>query len=143
MNTTMKIFNNIKIAGVLTILAFLAPSCDNFLEENPKDRIATSNYYSSEQDAMSAVNAIYAHLNSQSGDTFGGVYHSNFWIAIGLASDEMINNQPGAVDMEQLSNFTYTPDNGVIFDIWKQHYKAITLANIAIERIPGIDMNET
>lgn len=139
----MNILKNIKIAGVFTILAFLAPSCDNFLEENPKDRIATSNYYSSEQDAMSAVNAIYAHLNSQSGDTFGGVYHSNFWIAIGLASDEMINNQPGAVDMEQLSNFTYTPDNGVVFDIWKQHYKAITLANIAIARIPGIDMNET
>jgi starch-binding outer membrane protein, SusD/RagB family len=143
MITAMKIFNHIKIAGVLTILAFLAPSCKDFLEENPKDRIATSNYYSSEQDARSAVNAIYAHLNSQSGDTFGGVYHSNFWVTIGLASDEMLNNQPGAVDAEQLSNFTYSPDNGIIFDVWKQHYKAITLANIAIERIPAIDMDET
>lgn len=139
----MKIFNNIKIAGILTVLAFLAPSCKDFLEENPKDRIATSNYYSSEQDARSAVNAIYSHLNSQSGDTFGGVYHSNFWIAIGLASDEMFNNQPGAVDAEQLSNFTYSPDNGIIFDVWKQHYKAITLANIAIDRIPAIQMDET
>lgn len=139
----MKIFNNIKIAGVLTMLAFIAPSCKDFLEENPKDRIATSNYYSSEQDAISAVNAIYAHLNSQSGDTFGGVFHSNFWITIGLASDEMLNNQAGAVNEDQLSNFTYSPDNAVIFDVWKQHYKAISLANIAIERIPAINMNET
>src|ERR671915_212579 len=141
--TVMKIFNNIRFAGILTLLAFLAPSCKDFLEEIPKDRIATSNYYSSEQDAVAAVNAIYAHLNSQSGDTFGGVFHSNFWITIGLASDEMLNNQPGAVDAEQLSNFTYSPDNGIIFDVWKQHYKAISLANIAIERIPAIDMDET
>lgn len=139
----MKFFKNIQMPVLLTLLAFLVPSCKDFLEENPKDRVATSNYYSTEQDAISAVNAIYAHLNSQSGDTFGGVYHSNFWVAIGLASDEMINNQAGAVDMEALSNFTYTPDNSVIYDIWKQHYKAITLANIAIDRIPGIDMDVT
>lgn len=143
MNYTMKIFRHMKVAGMLTMLAFLAPSCKDFLEEDPKDRIATSNYYSSAQDAVSAVNAIYAHLNSQSGDTFGGVYHSNFWITIGLASDEMLNNQPGAVGAEQLSNFTHTPDNDIIFDVWKQHYKAITLANIAIDRIPSIDMDET
>lgn len=139
----MNILKKIKIAGIFTILAFVASSCQDFLEENPKDRIATSNYYSSRQDAISAVNAIYAHLNSQSGDTFGGVYHSNFWVTIGLASDEMLNNQPGAVDAEQLSNFTHSPENGIIFDVWKQHYKAITLANIAIDRIPAIDMDET
>ena len=61
---------------MFTLVALIAPGCQDFLEENPKDRVATSNYYKTEQDAISAVNAIYAHLNSQSGDTFGGVYHS-------------------------------------------------------------------
>lgn len=139
----MKLFSKyMKLAGLLTVLA-MAPSCKDFLEENPKDRIAISNYYVSEQDAVSAVNAIYAHLNSQSGDTFGGVYHSSFWITIGLSSDEMLNNQVGAVAAEQLSTFTYNPENDLVFDVWKQHYKAITLANIAIDRIPGINMDET
>ncbi|MBT1697591.1 RagB/SusD family nutrient uptake outer membrane protein [Fulvivirgaceae bacterium PWU4] len=139
----MKFLKHIKIAGMFTLVALLAPGCQDFLEENPKDRVATSNYYKTEQDAISAVNAIYAHLNSQSGDTFGGVYHSNFWITMGLASDEMNNNQAGAVNEEQLSNFAYSPQNGVVFDVWKQHYKAITLANIAIEKIPAIKMDET
>jgi hypothetical protein len=89
------------------------------------------------------VNAIYAHLNSQSFDTFGGVYHSSFWVAIGLASDEMLNNQAGQTSLDQLSTFTHGPDNGTVYDVWKQHYKAITLANIAIERIPPIVMDET
>lgn len=140
----MKIFRkHIKLVCLLTLMAFLFPSCKEFLEEDPQDRIATSNFYKTESDAISAVNAIYGHLNAQSGDTFGGVYHSNFWITVGLASDEMLNNQVGNTDADQLANFTYSPQNGIVTDVWKQHYKAITLANIAIARIPSIDMNET
>ena len=140
----MNILNkNIRIASLLALIAFIAPSCDDFLEEKPKDRIAVTNSYTTEQDAFSAVNAVYAHLNSQSFDTFGGVYHSSFWVAIGLASDEMANNQAGQAALDQLSTFTYGPDNATIYDVWKQHYKAITLANIAIARIPSIEMDET
>jgi tetratricopeptide (TPR) repeat protein len=134
---------NIRITILLVLLAFVAPSCDDFLEENPKDRISVSNSYTTEQDAFSAVNAIYAHLNSQSFDTFGGVYHSSFWVTVGLASDEMLNNQAGQASLDQLSSFTYSPENATIYDVWKQHYKAITLANVAIERIPPIAMDET
>ena len=137
------LIKNIRNAGLLTLLAFIAPSCDDFLEEKPKDRIAVTNSYTTEQDAFSAVNAVYAHLNSQSFDTFGGVYHSSFWVAIGLASDEMANNQAGQASLDQLSSFTYDPENGTLYDVWKQHYKAITLANIAIARIPLIEMDET
>jgi starch-binding outer membrane protein, SusD/RagB family len=140
----MNVFiKNIKITGLVTILAVLAPSCKDFLEENPKHLIATSNYYKTEQDALSAVNAIYGHLNSQSFDTFGGVYHSTFWVTMGLAADEMSNNQAAQPALDQLSTFTYGPDNAAIYDVWKQHYKAITLANIAIERLPPIIMDET
>jgi starch-binding outer membrane protein, SusD/RagB family len=140
----MKVFaKNIQNIGLLILLALIAPSCSDFLEEKPKDRTATENFYVTSQDALSAVNAIYAHLNSQSFDTFGGVYHSSFWVAIGLASDEMLNNQAGQVSLDQLSSFTYGPDNTTVYDVWKQHYKAVTLANIAIERIPPIEMDET
>jgi hypothetical protein len=137
------ISKHITITSLFFIMAFIMPSCKDFLEEDPKDRVSIDNYYKTQEDAISAVNAIYSHLNSQSGDTFGGVYHSSFWVTVGLASDEMLNNQAGEVNAGQLSDFTYTPDNGLVFDVWKQHYKAITLANIAIERIPGISMDET
>jgi len=80
----MTILNkNIKVASLLAMIAFIAPSCGDFLEEKPKDRIAVTNSYTTEQDAFSAVNAVYAHLNSQSFDTFGGVYHSSFWARLG------------------------------------------------------------
>jgi len=137
------ITHNIKLFAIFALMAVVLSSCHDFLEENPKDRTAISNYYKTAEDAVSAVNAIYAHLNAQNGDTYGGVYHSNFWIQVGLASDEMLNNQVGNVDADQLANFTYSPQNGIVYDVWKQHYKAISLANIAIARVPLIDMDAT
>ena len=140
----MKIFTiNKKIAGIMILLAWVSTSCDDFLTESPKDRTAVSNFYTTEANAVSAVNAIYAHLNSQSGDTFGGVYFGDFWVAQGLASDEMFNLQSGNPSADQLATFNYDPNNGALYDIWKQHYKAIYLANVAISRIPPIVMDET
>lgn len=118
-------------------------SCEDFLEESPQDRTTVTNFYTTEEAANSAVNAIYAHLNSQGGDSFGGVYHGGVWVAPGLASDELVNLQAGSPDQDQIATFTVTPENGMLYEIWKQHYKAISLANIAIARIPGIDMNVT
>lgn len=135
--------HKIKLPVLFLLMAFVLPSCKDFIEENPLDRTFVSNYYKTQADAFSAVNAVYAHLNAQSGDTFGGVYHSLFWVQVGLAADEMWNNQVGNVDADQLANFTYSPTNGIVYDTWKQHYKAITLANIAVEKIPLIDMDAT
>ncbi|WP_315824002.1 hypothetical protein [Paraflavitalea speifideaquila] len=116
-------------------------SCSKFLEEDPKNVVGITNYYKTEQDAISAVNSIYAYLNSISTGSTAGVYHSSFWITQGLSSDEMLNNQLAAPALDQLATFTYGPQNSTLQEIWVMHYKTITIANIAISRIPGITMN--
>ncbi len=116
-------------------------SCKKFLEENPKSNVTVSNFYKTEQDAIAAVNSIYAYLNSISTGSTAGVYHSSFWVTAGLASDEMQNNQLASPQYDQLSTFTHTPQNSALEEIWAMHYKTITIANIAINRIPGIEMN--
>lgn len=131
----------IKILPLLFGVVVSFSSCKKFLEENPKSNVTVANYYSTESDAISAVNSIYAYLNSTSTGSTAGVYHSTFWVAAGLASDEMINNQLGAPQFDQLGTFTHTPENSALFEIWMMHYKTIATANIAINRIPGIKMN--
>lgn len=120
-------------------------SCKKFLEEDPKNLVTVQNFYKTEADAIAAVNSIYAYLNSvdnfAAGGNTAGVYHSTFWLAVGLASDEMLNNQLGAANFDQLASFSYTSMNPSMEEIWGMHYKTITLANIAIARIPGISMN--
>lgn len=123
-------------------------ACSDFLEEAPKNTVSVNNYYASEQDAIAAVNAIYAYLASVNDDAFGpypgtttGLYHSTFWVTVGLASDNMKNNQLGAIQNDQLAVFSYNAENANFHELWKLHYKIIYVANIAIERIPGIDMD--
>jgi len=129
--------------GICLLLGLTITSCDDFLTEDPKDRVAQNNYYQTEQDAIAAVNSIYAYLGSYSTGSTAGIYHSTFWITTGLASDNMQNNQLGALQNDQLATFTYNAENSNLLEIWQMHYKTISLANIAIERIPNIAMDET
>lgn len=119
-------------------------SCKKFLEENPKNFISTDNFFETENDAIASVNSIYAYLNAQKGGLLTGTYHSTFWAVIGLASDELRqgNIELNHPDMEAISNFTFSPLYGEFSEIWQQQYKPITLANLSIQYIPGIDMDE-
>lgn len=136
---------NILAIKFLTVCLFVTvsfSSCKKFLEEDPKSNVTVTNFYKTEGDAISAVNSIYAYLNSTSTGSTAGVYHSTFWVTAGLASDEMQNNQLAAPQYDQLSTFTHTPQNSALEEVWAMHYKTITIANIAINRIPAINMND-
>ena len=133
----------IKAIASLVLIAFIMPSCKKFLEENPKSLVSVSNFYKTQEDAIAAVDAIYGYLNSTSTGSTAGVYHSTFWVIAGLASDEMLNNQYGVPDLDQIATFSEGPQNNSLLETWQMHYKTITVANIAIERIPGINMDAT
>ncbi|RNI22679.1 RagB/SusD family nutrient uptake outer membrane protein [Rufibacter latericius] len=139
MKTYLKILRKLGLA-ILVLLSL--PSCQDFLEEDPKNFVAVTNYYRNADDAVQAVNAIYAYLNSTSTVSTAGVYHSTLWVTAGLASDELLNQHPFAPDLDQIATFSHGPQNAALLEIWAMHYKAITVANIAIERIPGIQMDQ-
>lgn len=141
--------SKVKTAFLLVVLCTSTFSCQDFLVEAPQNTVSQSNYYKTEQDAIAAVNAIYSYLGSYNLDFAGpfvgntaGIYHSTFWVTADLASDNMNNNQLGAIFNDQLANFSYNSDNANLMEIWRVHYKVIYLANIAVSRIPGIAMNE-
>ncbi len=130
---------------IITILCcgFILASCKKFLTEDPKNLVAITNFYQTENDAVASVNAIYSYLNSTSTGSTAGVYHSTFWVIAGCASDELNNESIFTPDIDQISKFSESPINNGLQETWTMHYKAITLANIAIARIPGIDMDAT
>ncbi len=131
----------IKFLPLIMLTLTVLSSCKKFLAEDPKSNVTVANFYKTEGDAISAVNSIYGYLNSTSTGSTAGVYHSTFWVAAGLSSDELLNNQLGTPQFDQLATFTQTPQNSGLLEIWAMHYKTITIANIAINRIPSINMN--
>src|SRR5688500_17294571 len=98
----MKYTVALKLFAVLLLASASFSSCKKFLEEDPKSNVTVANFYQTEGDAISAVNSIYAYLNSTSSGSTAGVYHSTFWVTQGLASDEMQNNQLAASQYDQL-----------------------------------------
>lgn len=136
-----KILFRYLLPSVLLLCGGLA--CKDLLEENPQDQVFIDNFFETENDATAAVNSIYAILNAtSSGPNFGGVYFTNYWVATGLASDEMANRL-AVPDFEQLGNFSYRPVNIVLYEFWTHAYKGINNANFAIDGIPNVTADET
>ncbi|RLD22437.1 MAG: RagB/SusD family nutrient uptake outer membrane protein [Bacteroidetes bacterium] len=125
------------------LLFILIFACKDALVENPKSALTPGNFYITASDAQLAVNAAYDHMGSGlNNSNFGGVYFNSYYSLQALASDNGKagpQNEPNTV---QLDLFRHDPSNTFTTDIWEDCYKTISLANIAIERIPDIDMDE-
>lgn len=134
-----KIHIRISVCFILLVAGITA--CKNLLEENPKDQVFVDNFFQTENDAIAAINSIYSVLNAtSSAPSFGGVYFSTYWVATGLASDEMENRLP-VTDLDQIATFTHRPVNGSLYEFWTLAYKGVNNANFAINGIPKVNMD--
>lgn len=112
------------------------------LEEDPQSFISPSQFYKTSGDAVAAVNSIYYHLNQN--DIPGQpIYNGLYYTGLDFMSDDL-SPGPGATNPDARSLGALTHSNSLIRGIesWQQHFSAINIANVAIERIPGITMDE-
>ncbi len=127
---------------LLMVLALTLWHCSDFLDEDP-NFITEDSFYKTAKDARLAVNGIYETLGGGSVNrSFEGVYFNNYWTIVALASDEGIPG-PLAFDdnYKQLANYSLGATNTVIENVWSDFYVAINAANLAIDNIPNIQMD--
>ena len=133
----------LSLVGLLLLCVTGYFACQNALVEEPKSAITVTNFYKTASDALLAVNAAYDHMGSGANNSdFGGVYFNSYYVMQALVSDEGKagpQNEPNTIQLEQ---FRHDPSNIFVTDVWEDCYKTINLANLAIDRIPGIDMDE-
>jgi hypothetical protein len=126
-------------AGILVWIAFV--SCVD-LAESPESFISPEQFYKTEKDAVSAVNAIYY---SFADNAVGNqpVYNSLFNTGMDFMTDDL-DAGPGSPnpDVRALAKLNHSLTNLRGKEIWQQHYISINQANTAYERIPDIQMNE-
>lgn len=124
----------------LSILAVTAASCSKFLDEDPTAHLSTATYYKTAADAEAAVNAVYAAMRPQN------FFALDTRIAVGdIMSDDAEKGGGGASDvaeMQQLKLFTTKPDNSYVQGAWQYNYHGIYLANLVLDKVPAINMNE-
>ncbi|MFW5877678.1 MAG: RagB/SusD family nutrient uptake outer membrane protein [bacterium] len=121
---------------VIMLAAFTA--CEENLEFEVKDKLTLNNYFQNESDAINSVTAVY--------DALGEVdlYRSRFWLIQDIASDDCDAsdtwNDPNALEFDQ---YTLQPTNNYLEGIWRASYQVINRANLSIDRIPAIEMDES
>lgn len=128
----------------VVFLAVLLASCD-FLDEKPESVINSATFYKTEGDAVAATNAIYDYLTVGTEGIFergfGGIFFNDYWVFKDVLSDnctETVTSQ----DYRTLNEFAFTAENERIELYWQDIYQTVNAANIVIDRVPLIDMNE-
>ncbi|ARS39151.1 hypothetical protein CA265_05475 [Sphingobacteriaceae bacterium GW460-11-11-14-LB5] len=130
-----------KIKYLLLAIAVASLSACVKLDENPKSFISPEQFYKTAGDAVSAVNAIYYPMVDNSTGA-QPIYNRLFYTGLDFLTDDL-DAGPGSPNAEvrALAKLTHASTNLRIQQIWTEHYEGINKANIALERIPAIEMD--
>lgn len=127
-----KQYINLFITGVMMITLF---SCSkDFLEVQPKGTALEDSYYKNEDEATSALVAVYDVMS------FNSTAWDNMITFFNAGSDD---NYGASVPGDAISLFSFyqvTPTN-MPRSFWGTHYEGIFRANTLLEKLPGIPMD--
>jgi hypothetical protein len=125
--------------GIFLFFIFTAGCSDDFLDRKPKGQLTFDTFFETQDHAIWATNAVYQKFRSWEMTSFP-------WIGLTdiISDDADKGSSPNdAPYVLELDDFTFDASNAAIAQAWLGHYQAIFRANLAIENIPGIDMNAT
>ncbi len=115
---------NIKIILVLASLSIAAISCKKWVDYNPKQdyKITDQDYLKSEADYRAMAVGVYSPLT----------WLNQVVIVGDVITDNSVSGGESASDqipIQQIDNFTHTPVNSMLADIWQAAYEGINRAN--------------
>ncbi|MEO5907087.1 MAG: RagB/SusD family nutrient uptake outer membrane protein [Saprospiraceae bacterium] len=126
---------------VISIIALSFISCEKyFLEKTPIVGTTEENFYRTEEDAIAAVNAAYASLQFQ----LSPAGHFR-WFWGDIMSDDTEKGGSGDNDVNdllQLETFKGPTNTDLLEAEWGADYEGIYRANIVLEKVPAIEMDE-
>jgi len=123
---------------LLIVLMIVLTACKkDFLDVDPQGSETSALFPKSAEDARLAVNASYTALREWN-------YHSGGFPILDIMSDEATKgSNPGdAARLNLFDSFQFTASSTDIFPWYSALYKAVKRANIVIEKIPPIAMDE-
>jgi hypothetical protein len=133
----MKTLNKFLIPGLASIL--LLCGCEDFLDKSLQGKLTQDGFPTSKSDALLATNAVYSSTRAWS-------FNSGGYPILDIMTDD---SRKGSNPNDQLSNllpfdnFTFTTTAENLPGWWATLYEGIKRANVVIEKVQGITMDET
>ena len=123
----------------LTGLLLVGAGCNQeFLELKPLGQLTSANFFETEEHAIWATNAVYAHLRDWQVHVFSYIGMTDI-----VSDDADKGSTPNDANfLNDIDNFTYDAGNIAPAGVWAGYYQGIYRANLAIQEIPNIEMDE-
>jgi hypothetical protein len=134
--------NRIGYIGKVFLCAMLlvgVSGCSEFLEENDPSNLTPQSFYTLPKHADAAIFAAYASTRFY-GDG-AGIFSSNWQLLeapTGTTTTETAQNS----DLNNLYTLSWDPNTGHIQNWWRGLYVVVANANLVIENVPGINMDQ-
>ncbi len=135
----MKTNRNFISSIAITFALSFTTACSDFLDEEDASNFTTDTYFTKAEHAESAVNGIYEPLVPITNSGFGGGTWLMLEFATGLANTALGQ----ATSIYLVKDLINNSDNAYGESFWEEYYTGISRANLAIEKIPEINMDET
>ncbi len=119
-------------------LAIISPGCKKVLNQPVLGQYQTSNFFTSDANAILGVNAAYAPL------TFTDASSNAIWVLGDLASDDAIKGSSDGdqADFLSVQLFNINPSNSAVEAVWKRYYDGVFACNVVTDGLassqPGV-----
>ena len=137
MNITNMKYKSKIVLGLILLIGLA--SCSDFLDESDPSNLTPDSFYTTEKHAESAIAAVYADARFI-GDG-AGIFSSNWQLLMaptGVTTTQTAQNS----DLNNLYSLSYDENTGHVKNWWRGIYKVIGNANLVLENVPGIEMDE-
>ena len=124
--------------AALVATAFAAVGCSDFLNEQNPNAVPSAAYFTTEQDALKALNGVYQGLRSGSALGEGSTLYAE------ERSDNTgrTDNQSAAGEPFQFTDFSLLPTNSYLKGHWAALYQIVSRANFVLtylDKVPFAD----
>lgn len=125
-----------KIFISIILISILFTSCENILEEEVFSQLAPNNFFISAEDAEASLTAAYA-ASQVLGD------RRDYLLLAELNTDILIQREGGLRrEAQRIEDFTWDATHPWFQGMWNRHYQMIYRANVVIDKVPAIEMDE-
>lgn len=127
-------------AIVIALVAVVPLGCaKSYLDVDPQGQQPSSQFFQSREDALKAVNAMYANLHEWNNIAFAPLAVESI-----TSDDAEKGSSPGDAEFfNNFDRFTLTSTEGQVAGFWTGQYQTINLANQVLDNVPTITMDES
>lgn len=127
----------IRLLIITTVLVSFT-GCEDFLSVSPQSELTQEAFPTTEEDALQATNAVYSTLRDWH-------YHSGGFPILDIMSDDAHKGSTpndGASTIGPYDDFSHSPTQDGLDRWWNTLYQGIRRANLVLERVEPIEMNQ-